>query len=217
MEFLGNLKDFLRAVIDFTPATSIMLFRSEPPDTAEQLSKASFKHFFSWFDLSNYGGKRDLEEFITISPSSRIEEIQLITYPGTIRVANGDYVQNQMVTRKAFGVDIDFMPRKKQTGDPTLVIIGPEGIKRPCFNITEFLSPQLKEKIDAHNTELRRLQVPNNLSQQISIFVERDSVQTISNIRRTQPRTPRTGFATEVPINRASNIFEFPTISRANT
>lgn len=212
MEYLGNLKDFLRAVIDFTPTTSLTLIRQVPPDVTEQLSKAHFKRFYSWFNIDSYEGKRELEDFTLENPVARVESLQLVTYPGTIRQFNPAYEQNQMITRKAFGVNIDFMPRKKQTGETIIVLLGPEGLKRPSFNTTEFMTEKMKETISAYNIQYERLSLSADISSVLPTTPKRSGVQSNTRLQRNQSSSSRASRLRQAQNNGVSNLLEFPSI-----
>ncbi len=209
MAYLGELKKLLTSITDFTPTLSISLIRRTEPDITEQLSKVSPKYVYSVFQTAGLSGRLALLDLVKTEPRSKVYQLRLITYPGTIRQANPDYIQNQMLTRNAFGLEIDIMMRKKLNPVPQIVLIGDDGLRRPSIAAKEFLTEQLKDHINGFNTERRRLKKPANLSPRIQETLKRDRIQLDERLQPAfRPATPRARFTPNASMETSSNIGE---------
>jgi len=188
MVYLDELNEFLKAIDCFVPTQRVAFFRKLEPDISQQLSKTEDRYEYASYQTSGYSGRAGIARLISEEPKSKIYRIKLITYPGVIRASDPSYLQNQMLTRVAFGHKIDIMPRKRIVPSPQLVVISDKGLMRPSINSPEFLTSKMKEEIDAYNTEFERLQMSNNLSFGVQTVPKGARIQVI---RRWLPETSR--------------------------
>lgn len=211
MVYLDELNEFLKAIDSFVPTQRIAFFRKLEPDISQQLSKTEDRYEYASYQTSGYSGRAGIARLILEEPKSKIYRIKLITYPGVIRASDPSYLQNQMLTRVAFGHKIDIMARKRIVRSPQLVVISDKGLKRPSINSPEFLTSRMKEEIDAYNTEFKRLQMSNNLSSGVQTVPKGNRIQVIRRWRLSEiSREPsRSSEAQRSSMGSDDDFFEF--------
>ena len=187
MEYLENLNSFLISVSNFCRGEMVGLTYKFPPDTTTQLSKQKPTYGYSSFNIGSIGGCIEFEKFVREEKKIQVYEIRIGTYPGTLRLSNSSYPQNQLVTRKAFGLNIDIVPRKNTNTDiKQLIIINDFKLIRVGQEpyTPNFLTPDMERKIDEHNSR-NRSKKPTNISPSILNRVEGDRVPTIVQLLTT--------------------------------
>jgi hypothetical protein len=194
MESLESLSKFLEAMVNFSWANYITLIARVPPDIDVDLKKATSKWRVYRFSCDDIGAILLKDLIKTQGQAIQIKEIRITTYPGSLRVSNEFYCQNQLATKKVLGWSIDIMPRKrdKPDGNSQIVIINQAEFKRfgdPQFT-KSFLTDELKVQINDFNSKHARKPAKQEITVdfllKLSTIVGANSLQTQQPIRRTE-------------------------------
>lgn len=175
MEYLKELNKFLISVNDLAYTGNIALIHKALPDIQMQLSKCKPRYLYSAFQTRNFEGRTLFVDFLKRSQESMVKEIRISTEEGALRLHNEEYVQNKLIMVKAFGMNIDILPRKKTSftalPDQVLVI---RSFRLHRYGIEpftpSFLTQELRNKLDEHNARFRKPNSNFTLSVVKSIF-----------------------------------------------
>ena len=179
MEFLENLNSFHKGISNFGQGNMYSVIYSPPPDISNQLSKTKCRLIYKGFFLNSASSRINIEFLSEICPKGKVEEIRISTYPGCIRLSNDKYIQNQLVTQKIFGFNVDILPTKFNNLIKKYQLIILTKSKMSRYGIApftpEFLTTDMNEKIYEYNRK-RRESISSFFSPSTSNINNSDSI-----------------------------------------